>query len=596
MKFLSSIVAAYVAVVAAGEDNVQHYSALTDIVQPAAETLQSVALSELHSHLEVQSPMHQIAQQCSAMVTQIRNERKAAVSAHASYVSMCKKTLSEYESSSLSNNQHKSENEEKASLLFKQHSQNWHIPAQKNASRAARNATIATQEVLVARGQKNRDAAHAEFLKLQAAFEKALSEIAVIGRVLNGEGSLGDRHGAQGFLEEKSCSTRFLELKEATAHVPQVSSLLEAFSKAFATVEAPTPAVAKTATGHVGGKVASHQSKTQSSTKDMDAINTILTKVRENLVKAMTLSYKQETKLINLWQDDKKERRKKINDDWISNWENLEQQGSIEEKIGDEWAREGQHRVTAAKHRKKRDEVDIMRDFLKTACEKEARDYPVAMSGFANELNALARVLTYLNEKVFPKDSVWSQGLNTVVSMPYKWKEESPQYLTVKNTYSTTNFDSDSVSCRTPMATVFSKVRTLTEKGTGFIYLDPNDLTHSQNMDPKRNSVLKGVDCQQFPTGVPVGYAHSCSEENYVESSIDLSGTPYHFGKAAKSMFKVLGRKTDGSSVKFSNSDKTVTIKVKGRCGDAYADDAPSHNADFRSDPIPLEKGEGSKK
>lgn len=565
----------------------EHYEEMAKMLQPHTEAMDSVALSELHAHLKIANPMQQIYDTANQMMAQIRTERTHATKAHIAYRRMCSNTKRDYSNTIDSNSKSAGEDLQQAASLYASHFKLWGQPNKMNASRAARNVSISQQEVKVKRGQASRDATHVEFLKLQAAFEKALGEIAVIGRVLNGEGTLGDRHGAVGFLEEQSCSSRFAKLKEQS-DVPQVAAMLESFSKAFATLEAPTAAVNKNVAGAVGGKAAGTEAKVQTSTKDMDAINMILAKVRENMVKAMTISYQQETKLINLWKNEKQDRRKKINNDWITTWTNLRDQGKVEKEIGAKWTAEGEKRIKAAKHQKVADESSIMRDFLNAACTKESKAYPVTMSNMANELNALQAVVRYMKIHIFSKKG-WGKSIMDVVSTPYKWKVESPVYVTVKNTYSTTNHDSDPVTCRTPYSTKFSKLRILSMDKTDEKFIDPNDLTHSTNYNPGMQEKLGDLNCQQFPTGIPVGRAHSCSEESYSTAVVDLTGTGYKFGKAAQRMFKTLGKKTTGSSIKFSNGDKTVTIKVRGRCGDIYADDAPASSADYRSDPIPVE-------
>jgi hypothetical protein len=361
--------------------------------------------------------------------------------------------------------------------------------------------------------------------------------------------------------------------------------MLQVFSKSFAKVE---QAPAKNHAGTVGGSSVGTKKKVQANTGNMDAINKLLAKVRENLVKSMQLSYKQENKLISLWKTEKQNRRMKINDDWITNWENFKAQGTLEEKIGLHWQREGSAKIRGAEHVKLSQETQIMRDFLDKRCWESRIAYENDSMNRANELNALEDVLRYMKTWVVGKHG-WSKKMNDVVSSPYKWKiEKAPEYVDVKNTYSTTANTNDPVSCRTPYSTVFQKVRILTQDKTDQKFIDPNDLTHTKNMNVKRDQPVKSMNCQQFPSGISLGRAHSCSKEKFTSASVDLTGTGYKFGKAAERMFKVLGRKTAGSSVKFTNGGKLVTIQIRGRCGDIYPDD--SADADYRSDPIPLEK------
>lgn len=457
-----------------------------------------------------------------------------------------------------------------------------------NATRATMNISLSSQEVEVARGQANRDASKSEFDNLNQAFEWALGNITLIGRVLNGEGTLGDLHGTAGFLEEASCSARMSQLAEHTKDVPVVANMLQVFSKSFAKVE-DTPA-------KIGGSSTGTQAKVQSNGGEMTAINTILAKVRENLVKSLQLAQDQENAAITLWKTDKQTRRKKINDDHISNWKNLEEQGKVEETIGFDWEKEGSERITAAENKKAYDELVILHDFLNTRCKKSRKDFVVDMNNKANEINALNKVVAYLKKHVLGKEG-WSKDIVESVSSPYTFVIEDPVYVSVKG-FSTIDHQDDPVTCARTFSTVFSKIRILTEKRTNAKYIDPNDLTHSVNKDVKRGKVLTGdPNCQLFPSGIPVARASSCGagDEDYAHAELDLTGTPYKFGKAAQRMFQVLGRKSKGKAT-FSSDGKKVTIKVKGRCGDLYADDAPRDDVDYRSDPIPLETGITSSK
>lgn len=576
-----SVVLAVVALACASEvvdtpENKDHYAALHNIIAPLEDAMTSVSLSELRVHVGLQNPMKTIYSTCEKMRKEIYADRKLAMQKEDSDRKLCKSTLTRYTSYIKAQNDADQFSRSKAIKDYQVHIALVKPAESLNKTRFARNVTIADQEVQVARGQANRDAQHTEYDNLVSAFEYALGNVSLIRRVLNGEGTLNELHGAVGFLEEGSCSSHMSQLAASVSHVPQLSSMLQVFSKAFAKVEAIP--VAKT-----GLKT---QAKVQKSSGDMDAINTILAKVRENLLKALKLATQQENNLIKLWKSSKRSQRNKLNSNWRKNANDFTKQGEVEEKLGRHWESEGAHRITAAQAVKKRDETQILKDFLGTRCAVSRRNFQVDMTNKGNELNALDAVIRYLKTNVFPK---WSKNIVDVVSTPYKWKVESPQYVSVGKTYSTTaNPGDDATTCRTSYATVFSKVRILTSTN-GQKYIDPNDLTHSKNYNAKRTTALKSVDCQLFPTGVPVGRAHSCSKDSYSKAQVDLTGSGFKFGKAALRMFKILGRKTKGSKVKLSSNGLVLTLKVHGRCGDLYGDDAAMENVDYRSDPIPLE-------
>jgi len=319
----------------------------------------------------------------------------------------------------------------------------------------------------------------------------------------------------------------------------------------------------------------------------MDAVNTLLAKVRENLIKSLNLATDQENKLITMWKSEKRSKRKALNNDWLSYYENFKKQGNVEAQIGEHWEKEGHNFVSATKHLREKNRYSILNGFLTTRCKKSRRDFAKDMTNKANELNALDKVVRYLKENVFPK---WSKKIVDVVSTPYTWAVEEPRYVTVSNTYSSVGFSgNDPTVCKQDFSTLFSKVRVLKTTG-GRFYLDPNDLTHSENYDFKRKNKLKGSpQCQLFATGIPVGRAHSCSKSDFATAKVDLTGTPYSFGKAATHMFAPLGRKTAGSSATATSGGKVLNLKIRGRCGDLYGDDAGAEMADYRSDPIPLE-------
>lgn len=581
MKFAAVFVTAVLAA-----EHAEHYAALNSMLEVPAEVLSSPALAELHTHVALQNPMKTIYDTCNQMRVQIRHERTIATKKELVDRKLCRTTLSDYESNIDKNQKNKADKIAEAARLYKTHSALWDEPASLNKTRAARNISIASQEVTVKRGQKARDTAHEEFLKLQAAFETALEQIGVIHRVLNGEGTLSDLGGGSkaGFLEEQSCSSRFHQLVKDTKEVPRVSNMLQVFAESFEKVE---NAKDHTVAGTVRGAKVSTETKAKANKGNMDAVNALLKKVRENLVKSMQLSYKQETTLINLWKAKKQKMRRKINDDWILNWNNFVKQGEVELSIGQHWVKEGNAKIRAAQYRKRADETTIMNEFLTKRCAKSRRDYASVMSNYANELNALDAVIRYLKVNVFPK---WSKDIVDTVSSPYNWKVEKATYIKVSNTYSSTGYNKDPVSCRKSYSTVYSGLRILTQTRTNQKYIDPNDLTKSVNMQFSRKSALKGdVECQQFPSGIPVGTASSCSSSKYVYASIDLTGTGYKFGKAAQRMFVTLGRKSSKSKVEFTDGGRKVAIKTVGRCGQTYPDDS-GENADYRADPIPLEK------
>lgn len=579
MKFLSLVAVACVTVSAR-----DHYAKMASLLE-VSHTSEDANLALLRSNVQLKSPMVQIAEQVTSMISDVRKERTADRKKYLALQKSCDVTGAQYSSDINRHEKLSRVHRTRATSSSRNHRKLAHMPAKAVEQRKAYNVSVSQQEVKVKRGQASRDAVHVEFLKLQAAFEKAISEIDTIGRVLNGQGTLGDRHGAVGFLEEQSCSSRFNQMKEDAKDFPHLASMLESFSKAMETVEAPTAAVTKTAAGT--------EAKVQVSTKDMDAINMILAKVHENLISAMKTSYDMEVKAINLWKNEKQDRRKKINNQWIKTWTNLKDQGTVESQIGTYWKSEGQSLIDAQKHTKRADEIRIQQEFLKAMCKREKRNYPLRMMSNANQLNALSAVMRYLRQHVFTDKSVWKAAkINAAITSTYKWELDDPIYLDVANTYSTTNFDDDAATCKTPFTTVFSKVRVLKEVNTSRYFLDPNDLSYSKNFDIKMENEQKILQCSLFPNGIPLGQVHSCSKDNFATSVIDLTNTNFQFGPDAKSMFKVIGRKTDGSSVTFDKSGLVATLKVRGRCGDIYSEDLAADQADFRADPIPLDKNQ----
>jgi hypothetical protein len=369
MKFLFACVAAAVAVTADTSGEAQHYEAMGKMVDRDAEVLQSAMLTEVGAHVALQNPMKTIYNTVQSMLKEIRQDRAKVIKGEKADRKTCKETINSYKTGQDQQTKKQQRHLSEAGKLYTTHQKKWDIPAQKNKTRATMNVSIATQEVAVARGQSVRDAAAEEFRKLKQAFEYALGNITLIGRVLNGEGTLGDLHG---FLEESSCSARMSQLAEGAKDVPVVANMLQVFSKSFAKVEA-SPA-------KIGGAKGT-QAKVQSNSGEMTAINTILAKVRENLVKSLVLAQEQENNAIALWKSEKQTRRKKINDDHISNWKNLEEQGSVEESIGSDWEKEGGERITAAKAKKAYDELKILDEFLSARCKASRKQYQLGKCG-----------------------------------------------------------------------------------------------------------------------------------------------------------------------------------------------------------------------
>lgn len=547
----------------------KHYEVLSAQVSKNARLLQSANLAEIDTHLAVKNPMEKIYDICQQMRNDIAAEKKVVMKKNGVRSKMCTTTQFRYRAGIEKNNNIAKSERDAALVHEKKHKARQDEPAAKEKERAGRNVTIALDEKTVRDEQAARDKSHRKFLVLQDAFSMALGNVSLIRRVLNGEGSLGDLHGGGNarLIEMPTCSSQMSLLAQNVDSVPEVSSMLQVFSKSFEKLEG-----AHNAPG------------------DMDAINTILDKVRENLEKSLKIATAQENAAIVLWKSRKQKITNKINDDYIANWKNYKEQGAIELDIGVNWEAQGKHLVAKSKAIKRRDELTILNQFLKTRCHEDSIAYKTTLTTFANEKNALDSILNYLNNNVLKK---WRMnGISDVASSPYEWKlEKAPTYVAVKNTYSTTNHNNgDNIQCRSAYATVFDKIRILTQVRTNQAFIDPNDMTFSTNKNVKRTTNLKDVQCQLFPTGIPLGRAHSCSDKQYSNAKIDLTGTIYKFDSHALKMFKVLGRKTAGSEAKLSKDGKILTLQVRGRCGDLYGDDAQLENVDYRSDPIPLEK------
>jgi len=257
------------------------------------------------------------------------------------------------------------------------------------------------------------------------------------------------------------------------------------------------------------------------------------------------------------------------------------------------WSKAGSYQLLQQKAQKAHDENEILHEFLETRCQESRLAFQRTMTNFMNELNALSRVTQYLKMHVFNEKNGWGKSIMATISKPYKWKLESqPSYINVKGTYSTVAHGFDPQSCRSSYSTVFSKLRILTQERTNQAYIDPNDLTHSNNFNVKRTESMKSgrIQCALFPAGIPVGRASTCTDAGHgVKSVINLKGTNYKFGDHALKMFKVLGQNTVNSKVRISKDRQVITLIAKGRCADLYGDDLSALDADYRSDPIPLE-------
>lgn len=552
----------------------KHYDVLKKMVAKSSDALESAAMTEIGAHLANDSTMNTIATTCEQMKTEISQESQNALKEEHEDTRVCSETLANYKQDRQTAEDNKADFLKEASKFLKKWSDIEDQPANNNATRVSLKTAIESKEVAYKSVVEASDAAQVDFLGTREAYMWALANVSVIHRVLNGEGTLDEYAGRGSFLEEAPISKRIQALSLASTS-SRMNNMLKIYSRSFSLLEA--------------------KDKT---TGDMDAVNTLLVKIRENLTRDLKTLTDQNNNRIALDKASRLERRHKINENWQTYYNNYKDSGEIEEKIGQWIQDEGNNRFKAAKQIKIRDQLDIMIDFLQRRCTASRRAFSFLMAQKANEMNALSAVLQYLHTEVFPTASAWHQT-SDVVSTVYKWETSSglaDVYIDVKNTWSTIDNQDDAVVCRQPYATVFSKVRVLTEKTTGRKFLDPNDMKHTKFKEVNRNHDLKdqAIECQMFPAGIPLGRAQSCSRTRFAHGQIDLTGTPYKFGNEAKNMFKILGLDTGKddadretrSRVELSSNGKKLTMRVKGKCGDVYGDDSP--NPDYRSDFIPL--------
>jgi hypothetical protein len=543
-----------------------HYKAIGDIASDKATMLSSARLSEIAARSSVKDPMKTIHDTIVVMIKDINVERGKAHRAWIKEKKYCSTTNANYDGIVKA----KISCMEKHAQLAAKAEKTWppchsKLRGMLDSIKANNKTCHAKWDDIVDKKAKH-DKLHAEFLALKAAFEKAIGEIGVIRRVLMGEGSLSDLH-ATGFLEESPISERLNRIGAAVEH-PHVHSLLQSFSTAFSKLEG-----------------------SQSANGDMDAVNALLDKVKDNLVKALKLATDQEDARTQLYLQDLKQMVTQWADCWTRSFNMYKEHGECLRTIGKGKMGQWDNTKEELKCQKVKQATDILQRFLHKRCRASRRAYVRAMRSFANEKNALQQVKKYLVNTVFPG---WSKRMTDVASTPYKFKPEKPVYVTVKNTFSSIYGGYDEVSCRTTYNTKYTKLRILTAADANAAkYIDPNDYAGTENFrDPTMREKLekRKMNCQLFPEAIPVGRAASCLKTTVAKARVDLRGTGYKFTKEGVKAWKALGHGVTTSKVRLSNGDQVLDIEAAGRCADLYYDDAPRATADYRSDPIPIEK------
>jgi hypothetical protein len=553
----------------------EHYQLLGTKLIRQQHLMSSPYLAEITTNLAVENPIQTIHDTVMVMKTEIQTEVQKANRKFKKDEATCNQNKKHYSERRAVHSRLESEASAKKTEHFEKKEAQKSQPPAYNVSMANYNAscTGAWDQIVIL--QKQRDVSHQKFLKSQKAFYDALSQILIIRRALNGEGQLSDLAGTE-FLEGTTCSSHMTRMSKDFSHVSVLSSMLQTFSKAFSRLESSDP------------------------TKDMDAINVILDKVKENLVNSMTLAAEQEAVAVNLW---KQSKIQKINEmSVICQLACKAGRGiaSSTVKLGIHYIAYAEQAIIEAENEYLDDRYTFLFEWEEKSCNAMKAAHELAIRSLGNEKDALQNVLTYMKSHMYdPADSSvgYSKTLSDVISSPYRWAPETnPVYVKVSNTYSTisgTPGGFDPLTCRKGFATVFSQIRILTQTKTNNLFINPNDLEHSKNMDVDRQTDMADSDmnCQLYPTGIPVGRASACNP-TAVKGVIDLTGTPYKFQSQewATKFFVKAGRRSQGNA-KLSPDNKKLVLTVTGFCGDIYGDDSPGEFRDYRSDPIPIVLG-----
>jgi hypothetical protein len=552
---------ALVAIVSASED---HYGQCRKSISPYTNAIDSVVLTQVDTHLQVKNSWQTIVDTCRTMYKENVSEKRVKKAGELRDDRMCKRQQTSYLSIQASRNRRAAAYNRRAlqqnAIRFPKKGK---TIAQKIKDEHAGPCAVNRKEVDRLLGEIDAAAkidadAQATFKKIKAAFEYALEEITQIYRVLNGQGTLSDRYGRANGLMELSAADHMKRLASQVEH-PLVKGMIQTYTKTLQKV---------------------------SGAGDMDAVNALLFKMKENL--ATTLQKKQEAEWArrNTHTVNNLDLHKKMNNNWKLFWECRKRIGNYWIKMGTAHTREAQAKIMEFRNRKIADKNGILYSFLRARCRVTRNEYDVFLANKNNEQEALLKVIEYIEQKVLKKPWV-----NNIGQTPYRWKlETKPEYVTVKNTFSTVDHrrDDDVITCKDEYATVYTKLRIMTEDKTGRKFIDPNDMTHSKNTNTDRTADKRNVQCELYPIGIPVGRARSCKADQGSVARIDLSGTPYKFDKVSKAMFKILGKDSTKSTVKMSKGNRLIELKAYGRCGDVYGDDLPANMADYRSDPIPI--------
>jgi len=644
-----------------------HYHEIKRLIKPSMDQQDSVRLTEIETHVGVQNPMITIYQTCEVMHAEAIAERKKLVKDNQEDRTYCQKELTRFaekiragreieatkqigiaKEREIANKLWEGQSGPQRKIFSTNYAQLWvHYKSVFPGSVQEKAQTSTTQEAPTTWsqyiGERLTDfKIHSQYLIDRKAFEHSISQMRLLYRVLNGEGSLNDlsgHHNTNGYAGNRHGFISELAQHQHVKSVPFAVSMLQVFSKTVAKMESkmqnPTPA-------------------------DMDAINVVIAKIQKALKAALDNLDESEDSRQNLEQDllsnmegevssslksqldamwgTPQERsfgalsvgslpESSLKQNFYTSYINLiacnsdggesNDQCSEDEGAANHWNLMSRLEIEMYRVMKERTRREILHEFLVARCGRSRRATAVAFTTLANEINALSNVMQYLEKCCVEKSkeagkvykSKYGKEMDAIMSTPYQWEvQPSPVYTAVKNTFSTVDNDNDKISCATMYSTVFSAVRILTLKQTKEavenkkpkeFYLEPNDLKHSTNFRTDlKTKFTTGIQCKLFPSGIPVGRAHSCSKTASTQARIDLSGTPYRFMKSGAKFFKVAGRETNekatgaNMAVKLSDDQRTIYLQVTGRCGDVYGDDSP--NADYRSDPIPLELAPGA--
>jgi len=373
---LSFLLSAAIAAVTASSQQ-QHVSEILSALEPHksrsmfAELSAGVTVAHTMQDQLAQSgrsPIAEVAAMADMMNIQLVEEVAQLAISHTKYQNNCKKKVKEY--SKTIAEEHNTEKVEWGdaednrlewvSLLPK-------LPELDAAMRKKDNQIKASEDAIAAAGQK-RAAQHKAYLKAVAEHDKALDDVRNI-RLIVQKSALDNRAkqsktNSAGAKSAAAATVKKLVEMKSEVH-PRLANLVELSSRAFSE---------------------------QTTTGAVDLIYKLIYQTRDQLVKSKNKLIKSEQAANSNWRTNKLAFRADINDLHILKMTYYMEKGIKKKEIGNLKKQEGAHKQEMSAAVKEKEDTQIDKNFLITACDEEQNIYNGELSRLQSELATIKAV------------------------------------------------------------------------------------------------------------------------------------------------------------------------------------------------------------